>query len=132
MMLALVLGPGSSFAAAQESAPPSAEPTAAGEPTTGGAFEPAGLLAQPRSNHHALPLADGRVLIAGGVDPDGSRVAELEVWDPATSTFGAAGQLTMVGEEGRAGAISTTAEPGQLSYADGETPRSEDSGEPER
>ncbi|MEO8799104.1 MAG: kelch repeat-containing protein, partial [Polyangiaceae bacterium] len=45
-----------------------------------------GRLAVPRYYHAAAPLADGRVLIAGGSDDLGP-LADGELYDPATTTF---------------------------------------------
>ena len=62
-------------------------------------FSPAGVLGRGRYEHTATLLPDGRVLIAGGGagwDPNASPITTLEVWDPTTSTFSAAGELRTV------------------------------------
>jgi len=58
------------------------------DPATG-AFSSAGALGQARYSHTATMLADGRVLIAGGVTQDGDDyqlLATTEIWDPASMT----------------------------------------------
>jgi hypothetical protein len=47
----------------------------------------------PRAGHSASLLADGRVLIAGGMDSDFNAVATSEIYDPATGAFTAAGPM---------------------------------------
>jgi len=47
----------------------------------------------PRMVHTATLLADGRVLIVGGLDMEGTEVGSAEVWDPATQRFASAGSL---------------------------------------
>jgi hypothetical protein len=46
-----------------------------------------GSLNTPRSQHEALLLADGRVLVIGGRDRDAQAVARLEFFDPAERAF---------------------------------------------
>jgi WD40 repeat protein len=60
-------------------------------PVDPGTFSPAGSLAQPRGEHSATLLPDGRVLIVGGFDTGDP--ASAEVWDPETATFSPAGSL---------------------------------------
>lgn len=54
----------------------------------------AGTLAQARGHHAAVLLQDGRVLIAGGRDGD-TYWPTIELFDPATSSFSAAGTLSI-------------------------------------
>jgi hypothetical protein len=64
------------------------------DPATG-RFSPTGSMAEPRLNHTATRLPDGRVLIAGGIGsgdtPDEIKAAEL--YDPATGKFSETGPL---------------------------------------
>lgn len=57
------------------------------DPATG-AFFATTAMAIPRAFHTATPLADGRVLIAGGViDQAGTTSPDLEVYDPNAGSF---------------------------------------------
>jgi hypothetical protein len=51
-------------------------------------FSPVGNMLRPRSNHSAILLSTGNVLIIGG------GVADAEIFDPATKTFTAAGSTS--------------------------------------
>jgi Galactose oxidase, central domain len=60
-------------------------------------FSPSGAMGLGRERHTATLLADGRVLIVGGVgepaaDFSDTAVTEAEIWDPATGSFSSAGQ----------------------------------------
>jgi hypothetical protein len=64
---------------------------------TSSSFIPSGAMELGRERHTATLLADGRVLIVGGIGqqaPDFSdaAVAEAEIWDPATGSFSSAGR----------------------------------------
>ena len=69
-----------------------------GDATRGALFNPGtntwaytfGAMVVPRSKHDAVPLADGRVLILGGVKPNGEGTKSCEVYDPATDSFATA------------------------------------------
>ena len=60
----------------------------------GASWQAAGTLAVARYLHTATRLEDGRVLVTGGVGPDGTAIAAAELWDPATRTFSPAGSLS--------------------------------------
>jgi len=50
---------------------------------------PTGTMTLARQNHAAALLADGSVLLVGGRDSTGNRVASAEIYNPATGTFAA-------------------------------------------
>ena len=60
-----------------------------------GTFTPVGGMAEARRKAAAAPLNDGRVLIVGGSDNDDWRAKSrtAEIYDPATMTFRATGEL---------------------------------------
>jgi galactose oxidase-like protein/Kelch motif protein len=65
------------------------------DPTTG-TFSPTGQMTVGRASQTATQLADGRVLITGGVEAmtgsgPGSSLASAELYDPKTGTFSATG-----------------------------------------
>jgi N-acetylneuraminic acid mutarotase len=75
------------------------------DPSTG-TWSATGTMTTPRSNHTATLLANGKVLVAGGVcspattkgcpsviDPDGA-IAAAELYDPATGKWTATGSMT--------------------------------------
>ncbi|WP_257304640.1 Kelch repeat-containing protein [Geothrix campi] len=65
------------------------------DPATG-TFTPTGRMTQARYGHTATPLPDGRILIAGGTTPDLPNTdvsSSVEIYDPATATFAAAGTM---------------------------------------
>jgi hypothetical protein len=81
LALALLLAP--AVVSAADEAPPAA-----------GAFAPAGTLAEPRAEHTATLLPDGRVLVIAGNDwTDPGPPTSAEVWDPETATFGHGGAV---------------------------------------
>jgi hypothetical protein len=54
--------------------------------------EPTGAMIQPRINHTATLLPDGKVLVAGGSGDDGI-LATAELYDPATGNWNSTGSL---------------------------------------
>ncbi|NCT67125.1 MAG: DUF11 domain-containing protein [Rhodanobacteraceae bacterium] len=57
-------------------------------------FLPMPSLATPRSNHTATPLADGRVLVAGGWNSSSGYLSATELYDPTTNTWLAGAPLS--------------------------------------
>jgi hypothetical protein len=61
------------------------------------ATAPTGPMGVPRAGHAAVRLGDGRILIVGGITPDGAggegSAASAELYDPATGTFSATGDM---------------------------------------
>ncbi|MEI2691730.1 MAG: kelch repeat-containing protein [Anaerolineae bacterium] len=47
-----------------------------------------------RRLHTATPLADGRILVAGGLNANNGWLASAEVYDPATGQWSSAGNLS--------------------------------------
>jgi galactose oxidase-like protein len=76
--------------------PPPLRTAAIWDPTSS-SFSPSGAMALGRERHTATLLADGRVLVDGGIgeraaDFSDTAVLEAEIWDPATGSFSSAGQ----------------------------------------
>ncbi len=72
----------------------------------------AGMLT-PRFDHGAAPLADGRILVTGGLPLPGSDVSALpaaEVFDPVQKRFAATGAMALP----RAGHTATTLQDGRV------------------
>lgn len=66
------------------------------DPATG-AFRTTGSMASPRSDQEATLLADGRVLIAGGLNVgngNGGSLPTAELYDPRTGAFSPTGSMT--------------------------------------
>lgn len=59
-----------------------------------GTFEVTGQLTSPRIGHSATLLADGRLLIAGGLSAEGAPLSTAEVYDPTSGTSAPTGTLT--------------------------------------
>lgn len=57
-------------------------------------WTPAGTLSTPRAGATAVLLADGSVLVSGGVDAAGVPIDDQERWDPNTRTFSGAPSLS--------------------------------------
>ena len=64
------------------------------DPKTG-TFSQTGSMTTARVWHTAAPLADGRVLIAGGGDGSRTGLASAELYDARTGTFSATGSMTI-------------------------------------
>jgi hypothetical protein len=63
-------------------------------------FTATGSMGQARLRHAAAPLPDGRVLVTGGLVPEGGGpatidVATAEIFDPATGSFAPTGDMTV-------------------------------------
>jgi len=95
------------------------------DPATG-QFTPTGSMAVPRALHQATLLPDGRLLVSGGfgdVAPGTPGPEHAEIYDPATGTFSAAGQLqagrllhkAILLTDGRVLAVGGVASPGDRS-----------------
>ena len=79
------------------------------DPATG-AWNPAGNLATARWGHTATPVADGRVLVAGGAEGETENgwpvfLASAEVYDPATGAWEPTGDLITAREAHVAAAL---------------------------
>jgi hypothetical protein len=76
-------------------------------------FTSLGPTASPRWGFGVVELADGRLLVVGGIEPPGDRIEALataEVFDPATGTFTPTGNLV----RGRIGPTSVAIDGGAL------------------
>jgi hypothetical protein len=58
-----------------------------------GSVSPASPMLEPRSGHSATLLPDGKVLIAGGMRRNQDFYRSAELYDPATGTFRATGEM---------------------------------------
>ena len=63
-----------------------------------------------RTGHTATLLLDGRVLVAGGTDPNTGPTVTAEIYDPRTGTFTPTGNMTI----GRVGATATRLQDGSV------------------
>jgi hypothetical protein len=63
------------------------------DPALGG-FRPTGPLHFARARHAATALADGRVLLTGGVDEQGNAVAHAEIFDGDSESFQLSGKMS--------------------------------------
>ena len=77
---------------ASELAGPSAEPTSPAFQGLTGAWIATGSMGTPRSEHSAVRLLDGRVLVVGGGEGDQNDLA-AELYDPNTGTWSPTGSM---------------------------------------
>jgi len=85
------------------------------DPTTR-IFSPTGSMVTARHRHTATRLADGRVLVAGGMSGfDSPTVASAELYDPKTGKFTATGSMASA----RAGHTATLLSDGRVLIAGG-------------
>jgi Kelch motif/Galactose oxidase, central domain len=74
--------------------------SAAGDPapaaggTLSGTWSAAGSMTSPRAIHQATLLADGRVLVTGGLDQTGATLSSADLYDPVTNSWSAAASMT--------------------------------------
>ena len=73
---------------------PSQTPAPSASATASSRFTPTGPMTVARSRHTATLLSDGRVLIAGGVAPNGDQLSSAELFDPRTGKFSPTGSMT--------------------------------------
>jgi hypothetical protein len=92
------------------------------DPATG-KFSPTGSMARAQGGGSTTLLADGRVLVAGGVEYSGSagkltadKLADAELYDPATGTFTATGSMGEI----RADQTATLLADGEVLVAGGD------------
>jgi galactose oxidase-like protein len=86
------------------------------DPTASSFVPTTGAMIYTRTGHCAALLRTGRVLIAGGEDSNGTLFKTAEVFDPATGTFTATGDLNQF----RAGATATPLANGKVLIAGGQ------------
>ena len=101
--------------------PPSTGASATAEildPVTG-RWRPTGSMAVARFSHTATLMADGRVLVVGGIrSGDDGPLASAEVYDPATGTWSPAG----IPGTGRSGHVAVALSGGRVLVAGGGAP----------
>ena len=80
-----------------------------------GSISFAGQMLEPRSGHSATLLADGRVLIAGGMRRNQDFYKSAELYDPSTAKFQPTGEMSV----GRVGQIAVLLATGNVLMAGG-------------
>ena len=56
-------------------------------------FQPVGSMADARGEHTATLLADGQVIVAGGIDPNLHSLASAELYNPSSRSFKVTGSM---------------------------------------
>ncbi|MFL5678025.1 MAG: kelch repeat-containing protein, partial [Chloroflexota bacterium] len=74
--------------------------------TAAPASDPTGQMTDGRGNHTATPLADGRVLLAGGFGTGVVGLATAELYDPRSRTFSPTGSMATAHDGGIATLLS--------------------------
>jgi len=80
-----------------------------------GQWTATGSMTTPRFEHAAMLLANGLVLVAGGLNSSGTTLASAELFDPSSGTWRASGSMN----NARAGAQATLLQNGQVLIAGG-------------
>ncbi len=84
-------------------------------PQKPGVVSPGPLMLQPRSDHSATLLPDGKVLIAGGMRRNQDFYRSAELYDPATGKFQPTGDMSI----GRVGHVAVSLQSGKVLIAGG-------------
>src|SRR6266566_1744312 len=61
--------------------------------TLNGTFAQAASMITTRARHASVALADGRVLVTGGITEGGAETASAEIYDPAAGAWSGAGEM---------------------------------------
>jgi hypothetical protein len=104
-----------------------AQPSPVPYPPGPGAFTTTAPQDVARTYHAAVPLSDGRILLAGGRDTTGEEIDSAALWDPETRAFAPLASRSPVGEtfgvplvDGRALIVGRDAaavwDPGDLTF----------------